>query len=238
MTAPILKVKGLHAGYGSIRVLHGIDFDVEDGAIVALLGANGAGKTTTLRSLSGMCRTTGDISFAGKRIGGQATEDIVRLGIAHVPQGRGTFVDFTVDENLTLGAYLIRDKQKIQKTIDEWYGVFPWLAARRDQPAGSLSGGEQQMLAIARALMAEPRILMCDEPSLGLAPAITHSLFALLERLNRERGMAILLVEQNARLTLKIAHRAYVIESGEIRLEGAAAELRDNPMIQRAYLGA
>jgi branched-chain amino acid transport system ATP-binding protein len=238
MTAPILKVKGLHAGYGSIRVLHGIDFDVEDGAIVALLGANGAGKTTTLRALSGMIPSRGQVALDGKDISVLSAAERTRLGIAHVPQGRGTFVDFTVDENLTLGAYLIRDKQKIQKTIDEWYGVFPWLAARRDQPAGSLSGGEQQMLAIARALMAEPRILMCDEPSLGLAPAITHSLFALLERLNRERGMAILLVEQNARLTLKIAHRAYVIESGEIRLEGAAAELRDNPMIQRAYLGA
>jgi branched-chain amino acid transport system ATP-binding protein len=238
MTAPILKVKGLHAGYGSIRVLHGIDFDVEDGAIVALLGANGAGKTTTLRALSGMIPSRGQVALDGKDISALSAAERTRLGIAHVPQGRGTFVDFTVDENLTLGAYLIRDKQKIQKTIDEWYGVFPWLAARRDQPAGSLSGGEQQMLAIARALMAEPRILMCDEPSLGLAPAITHSLFALLERLNRERGMAILLVEQNARLTLKIAHRAYVIESGEIRLEGAAAELRDNPMIQRAYLGA
>jgi branched-chain amino acid transport system ATP-binding protein len=237
MTAPLLRVTGLHAGYGSIRVLHGIGFDVEDGAIVALLGANGAGKTTTLRALSGMIRSRGQIELGGKDIGTLNAAERTRLGIAHVPQGRGTFVDFTVDENLALGAYLVRDKQKIRTTIDEWYGIFPWLASRRDQPAGSLSGGEQQMLAIARALMAEPRILMCDEPSLGLAPAITQSLFALLERLNKERGMAILLVEQNARLTLKIAHHAYVIESGEIRLEGAAAELRDNPMIQRAYLG-
>jgi branched-chain amino acid transport system ATP-binding protein len=237
MTTPILTVKGLHAGYGSIRVLHGIDFDVGDGAIIALLGANGAGKTTTLRALSGMIPSRGQIELEGKDISTLSAAERTRLGIAHVPQGRGTFVDFTVEENLALGAYLVRDKQMIRSAIDQWYGIFPWLAARRDQPAGSLSGGEQQMLAIARALMAEPRILMCDEPSLGLAPAITQSLFALLERLNKERGMAILLVEQNARLTLKIAHRAYVIESGEIRLEGAAAELRDNPMIQRAYLG-
>ena len=204
---------------------------------VALLGANGAGKTTTLRALSGMIPSRGQIELEGKDISTLSAAERTRLGIAHVPQGRGTFVDFTVEENLALGAYLVRDKQTIRSAIDHWYGIFPWLAARRDQPAGSLSGGEQQMLAIARALMAEPRILMCDEPSLGLAPAITQSLFALLERLNKERGMAILLVEQNARLTLKIAHRAYVIESGEIRLEGAAAELRDNPMIQRAYLG-
>ncbi|HKS65550.1 MAG TPA: ABC transporter ATP-binding protein [Xanthobacteraceae bacterium] len=237
MTAPLLTVRGLHAGYGSIRVLHGIGFDVEDGAIIALLGANGAGKTTTLRALSGMIPSRGQIELDGRDIGTLSPAERTRLGIAHVPQGRGTFVDFTVDENLALGAYLVRDKRKIRKTIDEWYGVFPWLAARRDQLAGSLSGGEQQMLAIARALMAEPRILMCDEPSLGLAPAITQSLFALLERLNKERSMAILLVEQNARLTLKVAHRAYVIESGEIQLEGEAAQLRDNPLIQRAYLG-
>jgi branched-chain amino acid transport system ATP-binding protein len=237
MTAPILKVKGLHAGYGSIQVLHGIDFDVEDGAIVALLGANGAGKTTTLRALSGTIPARGQITLDGKDVSTLSASTRAQLGIAHIPQGRGTFVDFTVKENLALGAYMVRDKQTISRALDYWYGIFPWLAERRDQPAGSLSGGEQQMLAVARALMADPRILMCDEPSLGLAPAITQSLFALLERLNKERGMAILLVEQNARLTLKIAHRAYVLESGEIRLKGQAAELRDDPMIQRAYLG-
>jgi branched-chain amino acid transport system ATP-binding protein len=236
MTA-ILQVRGLHAGYGSIRVLHGIDFEVEDGEIVALLGANGAGKTTTLRALSGMIPARGTIAFDGRDMAALGAAERARLGIAHIPQGRGTFVDFTVEENLALGAYLVRDKATIRSTLDYWYDVFPWLAERRDQPAGSLSGGEQQMLAVARALMAEPRILMCDEPSLGLAPAITQSLFALLARLNKERGTAILLVEQNARLTLKIAHRAYVIESGEIRLAGGAAELRDNPLIRRAYLG-
>ena len=233
-----LQVSGLHAGYGSIAVLHGIDFSVEEGAIVALLGANGAGKTTTLRALSGMIESRGQVMFEGRDVSRMSAADRARLGIAHVPQGRGTFVDFTVEENLALGAYTIRDKGTIRTALDYWYGIFPWLAARRAQPAGSLSGGEQQMLAIARALMTRPRILMCDEPSLGLAPAITQELFALLARLNKEHGMAILLVEQNARLTLKIAHRAYVLESGEIRLEGAADELRDNPMIQRAYLGA
>jgi branched-chain amino acid transport system ATP-binding protein len=233
-----LTVSGLHAGYGSIRVLHGIDFSVEEGAIVALLGANGAGKTTTLRALSGMIESRGQVQLDGRDVSRMSAADRARLGIAHVPQGRGTFVDFTVEENLALGAYTIRDRATIRSALDYWYGIFPWLAERRAQPAGSLSGGEQQMLAIARALMTRPGILMCDEPSLGLAPAITQELFALLARLNKKHGMAILLVEQNARLTLKIAHRAYVLESGEIRLEGAAEELRDNPMIQRAYLGA
>jgi branched-chain amino acid transport system ATP-binding protein len=233
-----LSVRGLHAGYGSIRVLHGIDFSVEEGAIVALLGANGAGKTTTLRALSGMIESRGQVMLEGRDVGAMSAADRARLGIAHVPQGRGTFVDFTVEENLALGAYTMRDRAAIRSALDYWYGIFPWLAERRAQPAGSLSGGEQQMLAIARALMTRPRILMCDEPSLGLAPAITQELFALLARLNKEHRMAVLLVEQNARLTLKIAHRAYVLESGEIRLEGEAAELRDNPMIQRAYLGA
>ena len=233
----VLQVRSLHAGYGSIRVLHGIDFEVADGAIVALLGANGAGKTTTLRALSGMIPARGQIMLDGRDIGALDAAQRAQLGIAHIPQGRGTFVDFTVEENLALGAYTLNDKHAIRSALDYWYAVFPWLAARRSQPAGSLSGGEQQMLALARALMTQPRILMCDEPSLGLAPTITQELFALLSRLNKERGMALLLVEQNARLTLKIAHRAYVIESGEIRLAGEAAELRDNPMIQRAYLG-
>jgi branched-chain amino acid transport system ATP-binding protein len=236
MTA--LQVRALHAGYGSIRVLHGIDFEVEDGEIVALLGANGAGKTTTLRALSAMIPGRGEIILDGKDVSALSAAERARLGIAHVPQGRGTFVDFTVEENLALGAYTVADKSAIRSRLDYWYGVFPWLTERRNQPAGSLSGGEQQMLAIARALMIEPRILMCDEPSLGLAPGITQNLFALLARLNQERRMAILLVEQNARLTLQIAHRAYVLESGEIRLSGGAAELRDNPLIQRAYLGS
>jgi branched-chain amino acid transport system ATP-binding protein len=237
MTA-VLQVRGLHAGYGSIRVLHGIDFEVENGEIVALLGANGAGKTTTLRALSGLIPAHGAICLDGQDVIAMSADKRAQRGIAHIPQGRGTFMDFTVAENLALGAYLVRDKTTIRSALDYWNDIFPWLAARRDQPAGSLSGGEQQMLAVARALMTKPRILMCDEPSLGLAPTITQSLFSLLERLNKERGMAILLVEQNARLTLKIAHRAYVIESGEMKLTGGAAELRDNPLIRQAYLGA
>ena len=233
-----LRVSDLRAGYGPIQVLHGIDFSVDDGTIVALLGANGAGKTTTLRSLAGMIPGHGHIELDGRAVATASAADRMRLGIAHVPQGRGTFVNFTVEENLALGAYTLRDRQKIGEALDYWHSVFPWLSERRKQPAGSLSGGEQQMLAIARALMVKPRILMCDEPSLGLAPTTTQELFALLARLNREQGMAILLVEQNARLTLQIAHRAYVLEGGEIKLEGLASQLRDDPMIQRAYLGA
>jgi branched-chain amino acid transport system ATP-binding protein len=231
-------VHGLRAGYGSIRVLHGLDFEVKEGEIVALLGANGAGKTTTLRALSGIIPARGAILLDGQDVIAMSADKRAQRGIAHIPQGRGTFVDFTVAENLALGAYLLRDKAAIRSALDYWNDIFPWLAARRNQPAGSLSGGEQQMLAVARALMTKPRILMCDEPSLGLAPTTTQSLFSLLERLSNERGMAVLLVEQNARLTLKIAHRAYVIESGEMKLTGGAAELRDNPLIRQAYLGA
>jgi len=234
----VLQVHGLRAGYGSIRVLHGIDFEVKEGEIVALLGANGAGKTTTLRALSGIIPARGAILLDDRDVIAMSADKRAQRGIAHIPQGRGTFVDFTVAENLALGAYLLRDKAAIRSALDYWNDIFPWLAARRNQPAGSLSGGEQQMLAVARALMTKPRILMCDEPSLGLAPTTTQSLFSLLDRLSNERGMAILLVEQNARLTLKIAHRAYVIESGEIKLVGSAAELRDNPLIRQAYLGA
>ena len=185
-----------------------------------------------------MIPARGAICLDGQDVIALSADKRAQRGIAHIPQGRGTFMDFTVAENLALGAYLVRDKTTIRSALDYWNDIFPWLAARRNQPAGSLSGGEQQMLAVARALMTKPRILMCDEPSLGLAPTITQSLFSLLERLNKERGMAILLVEQNARLTLKVAHRAYVIESGEMKLTGGAAELRDNPLIRQAYLGA
>lgn len=233
----LLRVHSLIAGYGSIRVLHGVDFEVDAGAIVALLGANGAGKTTTLRALSGLLPGRGRIELDGTDVSRASPAARARLGIAQIPQGRGTFVDFTVEENLALGAYQIRSRQKVREDMQRWYGIFPRLAERRRQLAGSLSGGEQQMLAIARALMAQPRILMCDEPSLGLAPAVTRELFALLERLNRETGMAILLVEQNANLALRIAKRAYVLEHGEIALAGEASELRDNPLIRRAYLG-
>ena len=232
----LLEVNKLCAGYGSLNVLHGVDFIVPEGAIVALLGANGAGKTTTLRAISGLLPLTGELKFAGKRINELSAARRQRGGIAHVPQGRGTFVDFTVHENLALGGYCASPAQ-VQDDMQRWYALFPRLSERRSQIAGSLSGGEQQMLAIARALMSRPRILMCDEPSLGLAPAITKEVFATLRRLNAEDGMTILLVEQNANLTLQIAHYAYVIEHGRIGLEGRVEELRQNDQIRNAYLG-
>ena len=237
MPEALLELEDVTARYGPVTALHGVSLTVGEGEAVAVLGANGAGKTTTLRALSGMIPARGVVKLDGKDIGSASAAERASRGIAHVPQGRGTFMDFSVEENLALGAYTVRDKAAIRTALDYWYGVFPWLAARRNQPAGSLSGGEQQMLAVARALMTQPRLLMCDEPSLGLAPTITQELFALLARISQERRMALLLVEQNARLTLSIAHRAYVLESGEIELQGSAAELHDNPLIQRAYLG-
>lgn len=232
-----LQVTNLEAGYGPIQVLRGIDIAVEEASIVALLGANGAGKTTTLRALSGLIPARGRIELDGKDLMKMHPSERVRCGIAHVPQGRGTFVDFTVEENLELGAYTIKSRKQIQEDIERWFNVFPRLKERRKQIAGSLSGGEQQMLAISRALMLRPRILMCDEPSLGLAPAITQELFTKLKELNTTQGMAILLVEQNADLSLTIAHRAYVLEVGQIKLEGSAAELLKDPSVQSAYLG-
>jgi branched-chain amino acid transport system ATP-binding protein len=233
----VLEVHGLSAGYGSLRVLRSVELAVAAGTIVALLGANGAGKTTLLRALSGMLPGDGSIRLDGRDVGNLDASHRARLGIAHIPQGRGTFVDFTVEENLALGAYAVNSQKQISEDIARWYGIFPQLSERRRQLAGNLSGGEQQMLAIARALMARPRILMCDEPSLGLAPTVTRELFALLGRLNLEHGMTVLLVEQNANLTLRIAHYAYVLENGAIALQGSAEALRDNPIVQRAYLG-
>lgn len=232
----LLEVSKLSAGYGTLNVLRDIDFVVPEGAIVALLGANGAGKTTTLRAISGMLPQSGELRLGGKHFDNLSAAQRQRSGIAHVPQGRGTFVDFTVEENLALGGYCLPQTQ-VRSGIERWYALFPRLSERRHQVAGSLSGGEQQMLAIARALMSRPRILMCDEPSLGLAPAITQEVFATLRRLNVEDGMTILLVEQNANLTLQIAHYAYVIESGRIELEGSVQELRKNDQIRNAYLG-
>lgn len=232
-----LQVTNLEAGYGQIKVLRGIDVAVDEASIVALLGANGAGKTTTLRALSGLIPAAGRIELDGKDVTRMHPSERVRCGIAHVPQGRGTFVDFTVEENLELGAYTIQSRKQIQEDIERWFNVFPRLKERRKQIAGSLSGGEQQMLAISRALMLRPRILMCDEPSLGLAPAVTQELFAKLKELNTEHGMAILLVEQNADLTLTISDRAYVLEVGQIKLEGTAEELLKDPSVQSAYLG-
>jgi branched-chain amino acid transport system ATP-binding protein len=232
-----LEVKGLRAGYGSLGVLDGVDIFVDKGEIVALLGANGAGKTTMLRAMSGVLRHGGSIKLNGVEISGLSAARRVALGLAHVPQGRGTFAGFTVEENLWLGAYTVADRSQIERDMDIWFTTFPRLKERRFQLAGNLSGGEQQMLAVARAMMNRPSVLMCDEPSLGLAPSITSELFAVLRDLSETRGMAILIVEQNASLTLEIAQRGYVMEHGAIELEGKAAELKENSMIQRVYLG-
>ena len=232
----LLEAKGIHAGYGPVEVLRGLDFEVNDGEVVVILGANGAGKTTTLRALSGMIDTRGSFLFKGQEIVGKDPADIVRMGIAHVPQGRGTFPELTVEDNLHAGAYARKDKE-IKDDIESWYEAYPVLGERRNQQAGSLSGGEQQMLAVSRALMSRPEVLLLDEPSLGLAPLIVKDLFEKFAELNRERGTTMLVVEQSAQLALGIADRAYVLESGSIVVEGSAKELREDDSIRRAYLG-
>ena len=233
----LLEVSGLHAAYGPTRVLHGIDFSLEDGSITALLGANGAGKTTTLRALCGMVKTQGGIRFCGEAIAGRATEDIVRLGIAHVPDGRGTFVNLTTEENLRLGAYTRKDKGAIAGDFERIYGFFPRLKERRHQQAGTLSGGEQQMLAVSRALMLRPKLLLLDEPSFGLAPLIVKEIFTIMREINRTEKVSILLVEQNAAMALDLADRAYLIETGKVVLSGSAEEIKQNEAIRRSYLG-
>ncbi|NBS55887.1 MAG: ABC transporter ATP-binding protein [Betaproteobacteria bacterium] len=233
----LLEVSGLHAGYGRTRVLHGIDFSLEEGSITALLGANGAGKTTTLRALCGMVKTQGGIRFGGEAIAGRATEDIVRLGIAHVPDGRGTFVNLTTEENLRLGAYTRKNKGAIAGDFERIYGFFPRLKERRHQQAGTLSGGEQQMLAVSRALMLRPKLLLLDEPSFGLAPLIVKEIFTIMREINRTEKVSILLVEQNAAMALDLADRAYLIETGKVVLSGSAEEIKQNEAIRRSYLG-
>jgi branched-chain amino acid transport system ATP-binding protein len=233
----MLEVRGLCAFYGQSQALHGLNFALDEGGIVTLLGANGAGKTTTLRALCRMVRMTGDILFDGKRIAGRATEDIVRLGIAHVPEGRGIFVRMSVEENLRLGAMTRRDHAAIAADIDEIYALFPRLKERRGQQAGTLSGGEQQMLAVGRALMLRPRLMLLDEPSFGLAPLIVAELFGILRRLNRERRVAMLIVEQNAALALDLAEEAYLLETGHIVMTGPAGEIAKDEGVRRAYLG-
>jgi branched-chain amino acid transport system ATP-binding protein len=232
-----LEVKGLTAGYGSLVVVTGVSLRVGRGEMVALLGANGAGKTSTLRALSGVARHSGSIKLGGQEISGLSAAKRVGLGLAHVPQNRGTFAGFTVEENLWIGAHTVKNREQIAEDMEAWFARFPRLSERRRQLAGSLSGGEQQMLAISRAMMTRPKVLMCDEPSLGLAPAITEEVFRVLHELTHTRHMSILVVEQNARITLEIAERAYVIEHGAIEMEGSAAELKSNSVIKRAYLG-
>jgi branched-chain amino acid transport system ATP-binding protein len=236
MTA-LLEARDLCAFYGDTQVLFGLELAVEEGSITTLLGANGAGKTTTLRSLSGMIRTRGDIRFDGRSLAGLATESIVRRGIAHVPQGRGTFSRQTVEENLKIGAMARRDRAGIAGDIERVYGYFPRLKARRRQQAGTLSGGEQQMLAVGRALMLRPRLMLLDEPSFGLAPIIVAELLDILGALNRSDRVSMLLVEQNAAIALELADRAYLIETGRLVMAGSAAEVRADENIRKSYLG-
>jgi branched-chain amino acid transport system ATP-binding protein len=233
--APILELHALKAFYGQSEIVHGIDLSVEEGGMTVLLGANGAGKTTTLRAICGMVHCEGEILFAGKRLDRRATEDIAALGVAHVPEGRGTFVGLTVEENLRLGGYT--RLRRAPANIERMYGYFPILAERRRQQGGALSGGEQQMLAIARALMMEPRLLVLDEPSFGLAPRVVEDIFKIVERIKKEERVSVLLVEQNANLALELADHAYLLETGYVVASGSAKALADDPQIRRAYLG-
>ena len=237
MAAALLEVRNLHAGYGPTEVLHGLSFSIEEGSISALLGANGAGKTTTLRALCGMVRTSGEVLFAGQRIDGKATEDIVRMGVAHVPDGRGTFTDLTTEENLRLGAYARREHGSVAEDYERMYRLFPILSERRHQQAGTLSGGQQQMLAVARALMLRPRLLLLDEPSFGLAPMLVKEIFEVMRDINRTQKVTILLVEQNAAMALKLADHAYLVETGSIIMSGPSRDLMNDDAVRRAYLG-
>ena len=236
-TSALLEVQGLEAYYGRVEALDGVSFTLADGGITTILGANGAGKTTTLRAISRMVRTTGQIRFAGEPIDGCSTEDVVRRGVAHAPEGRGTFAHLTVEENLRLGAWGRRDRAGIELDRERIYGYFPALRVRRKQPAGTLSGGEQQMLALARALMLKPRLLLMDEPSLGLAPLIVQEIFRILREVNAETGVGILLVEQNAALALDLADHVFLLETGRVVMDGPSELLRRDDSIRRAYLG-
>jgi branched-chain amino acid transport system ATP-binding protein len=233
---PLLELRGVAARYGPLQALHGIDLSVGEGEVVAVLGANGAGKTTTLRAISGTVATSGDVVFGGKPLS-RRPEAVARAGVAHVPEGRGTFAQLSVIENLRLGAYVRRDRDGVKADLDRVFGRFPILAKRRGQAAGSLSGGEQQQLALARALMQRPRLLLLDEPSLGLAPLVVAELFRVVGELNEREGLSVLVVEQNASLALASSSRAYVLEVGRIAVAGASAELQRNESVRRSYLG-
>ena len=230
---PLLELEHVSARYGQVRALHDVSLTVDDGEVVALLGANGAGKTTTLRAVSGTVRCEGGLAFAGKRRTGTGPESMARAGLAHVPEGRGIFAQLTVWENLRMGAYLRRGRADFGSVL----AYFPWLSERRHQQAGTLSGGEQQMLALARAFLTRPRLLMLDEPSLGLAPIVTREVFRVVGELNRGEGVAVLVVEQNAAIALAAASRAYVLETGRTTIAGTATELRADDSIRAAYLG-
>ena len=238
MPEPLLKLEEVEARYGPVKALHGISLTVGEGEIVAVLGANGAGKTTTLRAVSGTVRRSGgEIVFAGTRISRRPPETVARLGVAHVPEGRGTLTELSVRENLRLGAYVRRDRAGIREDERRVLSYFPWLEQRGGQSAGTLSGGEQQMLALARALMSRPRLVLLDEPSLGLAPRVVSEIFRIVRELNEREGLAVLVVEQNAALALEASARAYVLEVGKVAVEGPSAELRRNESVRRSYLG-
>jgi branched-chain amino acid transport system ATP-binding protein len=234
---PLLELNDVHARYGPIRALHGVSLRVDEGEVVALLGANGAGKTTTLRAISSMTRTSGEIAFAGRGIARRSPELAARLGIAHVPEGRGLFPELTVWENLRMGAVGGGRRGGFEQEAKRVVGYFPWIDRRRDQPAATLSGGEQQMLALARALVSRPRLLMLDEPSLGLAPTVVRELFAIVQRLNEEEGLTVLVVEQNATIAMDISSRAYVLEVGKVAVEGTSDELQRHEGVRKSYLG-
>ena len=233
----ILAARGLKAFYGPIEALHGVDFEVEEGGVTALLGANGAGKTTALRAISAMIRRDGVLDFRGRPLRARSPEDVARLGVAHVPDGRGTFTDLTVEENLRLGAYVRRDRRQVRADFERVFGYFPRLAERLRQQAGTLSGGEQQMLAIARALLLRPSLLLLDEPSFGLAPLVIAEIFRILRAINKEQRVSILIVEQNANLALDLATRAYLLETGRVVVGGLAVDIRADDSVRRAYLG-
>ena len=233
----MLEIKNLTVGYGAINALHGISLSVAPGSIVTLIGSNGAGKTTTLKTVSGLLKPkSGEILYEGKNIAGLPPHEIVRRGLAHVPEGRMVFANLSVLENLEMGAYLVRDKKQIRAEMDAVFAAFPRLQERVQQISGTLSGGEQQMLAIGRALMAKPRLLLLDEPSLGLAPLVVQKIFAIIRKINEE-GTTIFLVEQNAHMALQVAHRGYVLQTGQIIMEDAAANLLTCPEVKAAYLG-
>jgi branched-chain amino acid transport system ATP-binding protein len=234
----MLELKNLSVSYGAINALHGISLQIKDGDIVTLIGANGAGKTTTLKTISGLLKAReGEILYDGRNIANLPPHKIVALGISHVPEGRMVFANLTVRENLAMGAYLQRDKAAVRAELDFVFGMFPRLKERESQVAGTLSGGEQQMLAIGRALMSQPKFLMMDEPSLGIAPLLVKTIFEKIVEINRERRITILLVEQNANLALEISHYGYVLETGRIILQDNSAALRQNPQVKSAYLG-
>jgi branched-chain amino acid transport system ATP-binding protein len=237
MSRTLVAARQLSAFYGATQVLHGVDFDIVEGNVTAFLGANGAGKTSTLRALSGMIATTGEISFAGQPLAGKSPEERARLGIAHVPEGRGTFSRMTIEENLQLGAMSRRDRAGIAADIERVYGYFPRLRERARQQAGTMSGGEQQMLAIGRALMMRPKLMLLDEPSFGLAPLLVDEVYTILRRLKEDEGVSMLLVEQNAAAALALADQAYLIETGEIVMGGLAQDIGRDENIRRAYLG-